>query len=451
MKRTITLFLICLSFGSGMAQDESGGYTLDDCIAYALDNNQDIESAELETYISKAVVGETASEGLPQINGNININNNFKVPTSFIPSEIVDPDAPPGTFVGVQFAPQYDGLANVSLSQLIFDGSYFTALKASKVFQELSKKDYIATRINVIEAVTKAYYNVLVSEEGYNLVSQNYGRLDSLLRDTKGLYESGFAEKIDVNRVQVQFNNIKVQLKNSYELYVLSYATLKFQMGMPINDPLILKEKIADLKIGDLDTNTEAFDFTDRIEYSILQTNQRLAELDRQNNKRQYLPSLEAYASYGANTGAPTTGDLFDINDNWFGNGQFGFRMSIPVFDGFFKHYKVQQTTLKLRQIDQQFEQLENSINLEVSTSKVNYQNSVLNLDAQRENMVLAEEVYNVAKIKYEQGVGSSLEVVDSDTAYKEAQNNYYNALFDALIAKVDFEKATGQLYEHEY
>jgi outer membrane protein TolC len=402
----------------------------------------------LETYISKAIVGETISEGLPQVTGNVDLANNFKVPTSFIPAEFIDPGAEPGTFIGVQFAPQYNGIANLGITQMVFDGSYFVGLKASRTFQELSRKDHIRTKIDVIEGVSKAYYNVLVSEEGLNLVQQNYGRLDSLLNDTKGLYESGFSEKIDVNRVQVQFNNIAVQLKNAKELYALSFATLKFQMGMPIEQPLILAEKISDLEFEDLDTNTDEFDFTQRIEYSVLQTNRQLAELDMKNNRVQYLPKLDAYAGYGFNTGTSTTSDLFDFNNNWFGNGQFGIRMSIPVFDGFYKHYKVQQNKLQIKQIEEQFDRLENNINLEVSTSKVNYQNAILNLEAQRENMVLAEEVYNVSTIKYEQGVGSSLEVVDADTAYKEAQNNYYNALFDALIAKVDFEKATGQLYE---
>jgi len=284
-----------------------------------------------------------------------------------------------------------------------------------------------------------------------NLISQNYGRLDTLLNNTKGMYQGGFAEKIDVNRIQVQFNNIAVQLKNSKELFALSYATLKFQMGMPVEESILLSETIADIEFENLDTSLENFDYSDRIEYSVLQTNRELAKLDMKNNKVQYLPKLEAYGSLGANTAGANMGDIFDFDQNWFGNGSFGFRMSIPIFDGLFKHYKVQQNKLKLRQIDQNFDKLENSIGLEVSASRVNYQNAILNLEAQRENMVLAEEVFTVSTIKYEAGVGSNLEVVDADTAYKEAQNNYYNALFDALIAKVDFEKATGKLYIIDY
>ena len=444
--------LLALTFSTtGLFAQESSAkrYSLEDCINYALEHSQDIEVAKLEQYISKAFIGETLSEGLPQLNANVDFTNNFKVPTSFIPGEFFGGE--PGTFEPVQFSPQYGGFANLEMTQLIFDGSYFVGLRASKVFQELSKKEHVQTKIDVIEGVTKAYYNVLVSQEGLDLVSQNYGRLDTLLSNTKGMYESGFAEKIDVNRVQVQFNNIAVQLKNSREIFALSYATLKFQMGMPVEEALLLSETIADIEFENLDTGVDDFDFTDRIEYSVLQTNQALAKLDMKNNKVQYLPRMEAYGSLGANSAGGVVGDVFDFNDNWFGAGTFGIRMQIPVFDGMYKHYKVQQNKLKLRQIDQNFEKLENSIALEVATSKVAYQNAILNLDAQRENMILAEEVFNVSTIKYEAGVGSNLEVVDSDTAYKEAQNNYYNALFDALIAKVDFEKATGRLYQIDY
>ncbi len=158
------------------------------------------------------------------------------------------------------------------------------------------------------------------------------------------------------------------------------------------------------------------------------------------------MPAIDLYGSLGAVAGTNNSGDVFDFRNSWFEFSTVGLQLNMPIFDGFRKSNQIQQRKLKAIQLENTTEQLKNSIDYEIRQAAGNYQRSLDNMNAQRENMALAQEVYDVSKIKYEEGVGSSIEVTTADADYKEAQTNYYNALFDALIAKVELEKAYGVL-----
>jgi outer membrane protein TolC len=434
--------------GHALAQ-ESLALTLDECIDVALKNNQNIKNAKASYAISKHKVGEFLADGLPQISASADLGYNFKLPTSFIPAEFFGGEA--GTFAPVQFSPAYNGSASVQLDQMIFNGSYFIGLKASRTYTDLAKKDHIKSKIDVVDVVSRAYYLVLVNAERMELIEKNYQRLDSLLRDTRIMYENGFAEKIDVDRIKVQYNNIKVELDNFQNSLDLSMALLKFQMGLDINSNLELKDKLEDIQFQVIDENfSSEFDYKDRIEYSILQTNLDLVNLDIKNTQVRYIPTLELYGAYGASTGTQSFTNLVSFGDYWFGFGVIGLRLNVPIFDGFRKSKMIQQKKLQVEQIENTQDQLRKNIDFEILQAKTNLKKNVDNLVAQRENLELADNVYKVTKIKYEEGIGSNIEVIEADATYKEAQINYYDALYNALVAKVGLEKAYGKLTGNE-
>jgi len=447
----LVFFLMLMTAIQVTAQkNESLVMNLDECLEYAYEHNENITIADLEKDRQNAYVGEIMAQGLPQLNGNADFKKNLKLRTTLFDVSNINPEAPPGTYVEAQFGVDYEGDLGLSATQLIFNGSYFVGLKAAKVFKELSSKDYIKTKIDVAEAVSKAYYSVLVSEEGLELVKSNYDRLDSLLRETKIMQENGFVERIDLNRAQVQFNNISAQLGNQKRVVEYSKQLLKFQMGMPLETGLEIEDKPSDLIINYSENLADTVNPHNRIEYEQLSVNQTLAELDLKNNTVQYFPNIDLYFDLGMSAGAPTSSELFTIGgDFWFDYQAVGVRASLPIFDGFMKSKKIQQNRIKLRQIDQQFNQLEKQIHLEVENARKNLLNNLNNLKNQQENMQLAEEVYDVSRIKYKEGVGSSTELIDADNAYKEAQSNYYNALLETLLSKVDYEKALGILLEN--
>ncbi len=292
--------------------------------------------------------------------------------------------------------------------------------------------------------MTKAYYNVLVNKLTLELIDKNYGRLDTLLNETKIMYENGFAERIDVSRVQVQYNNIKVNQSNSVKMLTISESLLKFQMGMPVENEIGLTDELS-LEMFD-DAEGEKFKYDQRVEYSILQTRERLALLDIKVTKVDYLPKIDLYSNIGAVAGTGSGANLFNLGNEWFWYGIVGVRMSIPIFDGLQKHRMVQQKKAKLDKVYNSYELLKNGIDLQIQQTRVAYTNSVDFMNVQLENVKISEEVYNVTKTKYQQGVGSNIEVINADADYKQAQTNFFTALYSALLSKVDYDKALGKL-----
>ncbi len=468
MYRSIKLFIVFISLTGTLTHvaaqsvPQDSVFTLEEAIAYAMEHNQDLLNAQLEREKAAKNVKEVLADGLPQLNGNIDLAYNPQIRTTFIPDFITpavystlinqglippDTEVPNSPPVPARFGTDYSGAASLDLTQMVFDGSYFVGLQAAKTFQDLSRKDQVKTRIDVIENVSKAYYNALVNIERQELIEKNFHRLDTLLRETQILYENGFAEKIDVSRIKVQFNNIQVQRKNIVTTVEISKALLKFQMGMSPRATIGLADRIDDLVFQPIPSEVfDEFDYANRIEFSQLQTNKELNLLDMKNIRMRRLPAIDLYGSLGAVAGTNNSSDIFDFRDSWFEFSTVGLRLNMPLFDGFRKSNQIQQRKLQALQLENTTEQLKNNIDYQIRQSAANYQRAVDNMNAQQENMTLAREVYDVSKIKYEEGVGSSIEVTTADADYKEAQTNYYNALFDALIAKVELEKAYGVL-----
>jgi len=419
-------------------------FSLQECVDYALVHNEEYLNAGLEAKAQKTFVGEVLSDGLPQINGSININNNFKVPTTFIPAIFFG--GPSDEFIPVQFQTQYNGSASVTVSQLVLDGSYFLGVKAARTYTQLSAKDAVKSKIDLISTVSKAYYSVLVNKERLDLLRTNFASIDSLLHDTELLYENGFAEKIDVNRIRVQYNNLNTEVENAQRGLAASYLILKFQLSMPDNEDLILTDALDKIEFA-IDENLGSdFQYGDRIEYSTMNTSLELAHMDLKNIKVGYLPKLDAFATLGATAGTGSWGDMFQVSNNWYRYGLYGFSLSIPVFDGFRKSNQMQKRRIIIQQRENMKDRLERAIDLEINQAKIGLANSINKMNAQKENMELAKEVFEVTRSKYQQGVGSNLEVVDAETSYKNSQTNYYSALYEALIARIDYQKALGKL-----
>jgi outer membrane protein TolC len=445
----ITLFILIFNAVHAFGQDSlDHQFSLDECLEYALKNNENIIIANLEVDASRAKTGEFMSAGFPQVDVNASLNKNFILRRTFLPANQFDPTAPEDEVIELVFGTPYDSDVGISINQMVFNGSYFVGLKASKIFQELSTKEHIKSKIDVIESVTKAYYTVMVNQLTYETVLANYQRLDSLMQDTKVMYENGFAEQLEYNRIRVEFNNIRTSRTNALRNIAISTMLLKFQMGMPMEEQLAITDKLSDLAFNvreELDMN---YSYQRRIEYSILETNRLLTEMDMKNNRSQYLPKLDLFFSWGMNAGVREFSKLGELSNRmvWPDYQLAGLTLNIPIFDGLYKAKLIQQNKIKLNQLDYQRQMIENSIKMEVNQFRQTLQNNLGQLNAQEENMELAESVYRQARIKYEEGVGSNLEIIDADNSFKQAQSNYFTALYDALISHVDYQKALGIL-----
>ena len=442
MKKYITIIFI-VSITDLFSQDME--LTLDQCIDLAIENNENLKNAKLEEKISKALSREYLSVGLPQINFDGGLKYNHDVPKSLIDISRFMPGVPEGTEQEVSFGQDYDGRVDLFINQMIFNGSYFVGLSAAKELVKLSKKLTRRNEIDIVETVQKAYYTVLNTKKRIDLVNSNLERLQNLLNEMKQLYENGFIEKLDVDRIQVAFNNLKSEKIKADRLYKLSNEVLNFQVGLPVGTEVKLIGNLSEDIINQFQYNISDFDYSNRIEYSILKTDKNLKFYDLKNNRTQYLPQVYANYNYGYNT-ASSNYNLFFENDRWKSFGTLGLKVIIPIFDGFLKRSKINQSKFKIEQIENQMLFLERSINLQINQSIANYENTKESLKISKENLELAQNVYNSTEIKYREGVGSNLELIDSNNSLKTAQNQYYNSLYESIIASIDIKKTLGTL-----
>lgn len=467
MKQFYKVFVLLIGLAAAPGVQAQTTFTLQQCIDYALENSVATQNAKLDEEIAKARVKETRGIGLPQIDGSASVQHNQKLPRFF---GLYNPDAdfsffPPG-IPGAQagdvlagqnfFQLKTAGNASVNINQILFNGSYLVGLKAASSYRDLSIKATGQSKEEVVLQVSKAYYLAITNTERVKLFDTNIARVDSLLKSTKALYENGFAEKIDADRVQVTYNNLVTERDKFINLQAVALELLKFQMGYPMAQTLELAGNLEEVSVPEA-LLAESLEYSNRWDYQVLQANKKLLELDIKNQYAAGIPSLVAFANLGYSTQSNNISGIFRTTsaveeteqlgpDKWYGFSSFGVSLNVPIFSGLQRTYRVQQAKLNLMKTENLTKQLQSAIDVEAKNANTTFNNAIKTLNAQKENMTLATNVAKVTKIKYEQGVGSNIEVIDAEASLREAQTNYYNALYEALVAKVDLDKAYGKL-----
>ncbi len=444
-KIRIFVLLTGITLSTCYAQKDAGAMsmTLQQALEYAWAHDGKIANSVLDEEIAKAKVKEVTGIGLPQVNASFDLKNYIQIPTSLIPGEFFG--GPPGSFAKIKFGTKYNATADFSASQLLFDASYLYGLQASKTYLELNKRNTDRTRKEVTVNVTKAYYTALVGIERLKILDANLERVKKLLNDTKVLLENGFVEQLDLDRLTIAYNNLTTEKEKAGKMVELANELLKFQMGLDLGTSLTLTDKISESDFGTPDQTTLKTDYNKRPEYSALVTTRKLNYLDLKRNQSGYYPSLFMYAAYDYNA-QRSTFDIFKPGEPWFPIGLVGLKMTIPVFDGLQKKYRIEQSRINLKKIDNITKDLEQGIDLDIIASRTALNNSVLSLKIQKENIKLAQSVYDNAKMKYDQGNNTNLEVITAESTLKESQTNYITALYDAIIAKVELDRAMGNL-----
>jgi outer membrane protein TolC len=345
--------------------------------------------------------------------------------------------------VQAQFGTNYNSSAGLDFSQLLFDGQVFVGLQARSASIDFAHKQTEVTEEMIKVNVQKIYYQLVVGQQQITSIDANIDRFEKLLKDTKEIYKNGFAEKLDVDKVTVQLGNLTTEKLKVENRLKAGNASLKFLMNMPQKDKLLLTDSLSedDIKANVLE-NT--YDYANRKEYQLMQLAKKLGGYNVKRFQLSYLPTIALYGNYYKNA-QRNEFDFFG-KGKWFSSSLVGMKISVPLFDGFAKTARLTKAKLELQQTNNSIEQLKSAIDRDVETATLQFTSSLQTMDAQKKNWILAEQVYNTTKFKYEQGLGSNQEIYSAQTELKMAQNNYYGALYDAIIARIDFLKATGKL-----
>lgn len=447
MRYKIYIISMLLITANGIARGQGGDslsyrFSLKAAIDYALTHQTAVLNALVDEEIARNTVKQTVGIGLPHVSTSYNFQDFLKLPTTLLPGEFSNP--PSSTPIPVKFGTKYNSTANIELSQMLFDGSYIVGLQASKTYKELSVRNSRRTRIETVVAVTKAYYGALVNGEQLTLIDANLAQLSKSLNDTEAMFKNGFVEKIDVDRLQVLKNNLETERENVIRLLQMNVDMLKFQMGMPVQASLGLTDKISDVRAEPVPvTAPDTSAYRGRVEYALLETQKKLNELDLKKEKSMFLPTLKGFANASKSFQSDEFAKHFDQS---FPSSVIGLTLSWNLINGGQRIYQVRNAKLAVKKSENDLLNAKNSIANEISSSQKVYLNSLRSVENQQRNLTLSQEILRVTRIKYEQGVGSSLEVTNAETAVKEAQNNYITALYDLLISKVDLEKAAGKI-----
>jgi outer membrane protein TolC len=434
--------LLLLLLSSSAAQAQSS-FTLKQAVEYALENNVKAKNAQLDERIAKMKVREITTIGFPKISASYGINNNYIIQKAILPDGAIF-GGPPGEPLALEFQPQFGGNASVNLNQLVFDGSYIVGLQAARTYRELASRSSEITMTEIAENVKKAYYGVLVNQERLVRIESGLQQMDLLLAEMKVQFANGFIEKIDVDRLQVQRNNLALDREKVLRGDEIGKLILKFQMGYPMEQDLSLTDQLRDITFDEgLLLNRSGLE---RPEMKQLLTVKAATRLELKNVQAGYLPSIGIQASRGALAGANNFDQVLDPNGSWFSYGAVGVGVSWNIFDSFTKRYQAQQKRIEIEKIENNIAAFSQTIEMQAQQAYIALLNSFESMKAQEENMKLSSEVLRVTRIKYQEGVGSNLEVLNAEAAERQSQANYYSALYDLLIAKVELEKARGQL-----
>ncbi|MGE5107005.1 MAG: TolC family protein [Sphingobacteriales bacterium] len=458
-----TAWMIAVSAVAQTNTNETHQFTVDQTVEYALKNSVQVKNALVDVKIAEQTNREYTALALPQLNGSAGANYFPKVPVQSFPNfiaaatykvledegvkngsgqPVVSPDD--FGFVNAQFGTKYTASAGLDLTQVLFDGQVFVGLQARSTNIKFYQKSVEVTQDMINANIQKIYYQLVIGKMQMSKIDANIALLEKLLHDTKEIYKNGFAEKLDVDKTTVSLTNLqteKIKIQNSLDA---GNASLKFLMGMPQQDVLILTDTLTEATIKE-DLLDDTYNYNDRKEVQLLELGKKLNDFNVRRYKLSYIPSVAAFGQYSKNA-QRNSFDIFDFSKPWFTTAIVGVKLNVPIFDGFNKDAKIKKARLELQKINNSLNNLKQSVDNEVQQSRWKLKSSILTIDAQRKNMELAEEVYNQTKKKYEQGLGSNIEINSSWKDLQVAQSDYYSALYDAIIAKVDYHKAIGKL-----
>lgn len=430
-------------------------------IEYARKNSSQVKNALIDVQIQQQTNKEITASALPQITGNAGVNYFPNVGVQTFPNFIAagtygvleqegvkdangNPIKMPGDlgFIQAQFGTKFNNSVGVNLQQLLFEGQVFVGLQARRASMEFAQKAADITEENIRANIYKVYYQLAASKSQLNILDANIARLEKLSSDTKKLFENGFAEKLDISKIDVQLSNLRTEKQKALNSINNGFLGLKLLIGMPMQDTLVLTDSVTynDIRSGVLDA--AQYNYADRKEFQYAELGVKLGDYNIKRYELSRLPTVSLVSNYNFNRQANT----FGFGGKWFRSSLIGLNISVPIFDGFARSARIERAKLQQQQNFNNLEALKISIDRDVKQAINNYSNALATLESQKRNMELAETVYNQTRLKFQEGIGSNTEITTAQNDLLVAQNNYILALYDAINAKIDFLKATGKL-----
>ncbi len=444
--KTHKLFFVLLGFipillpGYTLAQTTPGNEVLKDAtlqqvIDYALKNKPEVKQALLDEEIGEREINSALSGWLPQINLDANYTHNLKQQVNALTTNGVTNYITLGT-------KNTSGLV-LQADQQFLNAGLIQASKSAKYYRQQYKQTTENNKITTVVDVSKAYFDILTSQEQLKIISENIARLEKQLKDAKAQYESGLVDKTDFQRAQISLSNSYADRKRTNELLKSKYAYLKSLIGYTSEKDFSLEVNTKAMEQHVLMDTTQMLNPQNRVEYRLLQTQKQLQTINTSYNKAAYLPKLSGFINYGLNYQNDDFGNLY--NESYPGS-IVGLKLNIPIFQGTKRIQEIRKSQLLEKRIELDIENTKNQINSQYEFALANYKSNLNDWKTANANVEISKQVYNTIKLQYDEGIKSYLDLMTAETDLNTSQLNYLNSLYSLLSAKLDVQQALGTI-----
>lgn len=464
----ILLFFVLILRGDVRAQ-EATKMTLEEAIAYALQNSTAIKTGLLNVKDADLLIRENKSTALPKVNADVNLQRFIiqpGVPASALgfgndPISVYSnnytndrfrrleekngitaaPFTPPASDGKLSFQLKNNFSGGITANQLIFSGSYTLAVKGSQYYRELINVQNIKKQDSLRNAVIDAYLPTLLIDENVKTLDKNIENLNKTFSDVQATYKAGFVEQLDVDRLEFSINNLKAQRDFLIRQREIPLNALKLTINFPLENKLELNDDINSLLQPFSDSElAEALDYQNRSEIKELNATKKLVELNVELVRSGRLPTVVAFSNYQYSVQGNEFSNLFGV-----ASALIGIKATYPIWDSNERKIKTQRAILNLEKFNMARNDVERFISFQVSNARIAIINARSNLNNQERNLALAERIYSVTQKKFKEGVGSSLELTTAERDIYAAQQTVRQAQYDLLVAQRNLRKALGK------
>ncbi|MDA7744731.1 TolC family protein [bacterium] len=445
MHRKFIIYISLIAFSANVSAQDARTFSLEEALAYGVQNNLQLKQAEMDIKISQSKVREFTAIGLPQVNAEASYNNFIDIPTQVAEASAFDPAAPAGLLVPLQFGLPHSLTGGITASQLLFDGSYFVGLKSAKEFMKYSELGAERTESEVKTGISQTYINAIAAEENIEALEENKKNIEQIYLETSKFYEVGFLEKQDADQVRLLKSNIAYQLDFANRQHEAVLNLLKFQMGIPVNETISLTDNIETLiDMGSdnaLSLINQPFSPANHIDYQTVMQGERLSELSLSNTRTGYYPQLSAFFTHSQNS---FSNDFGDIVDKFYPTTLWGLQLNVPIFSSGMRYMKTQQSKLELEKTRSQKTMLEQSLTMQAINAANSYKSALERYEVLTDDLELAKTIKETTRIKFNEGLASSSELTQAESQYLTTLGNYINTTIELLNAKLNLVTAYG-------
>jgi len=418
------------------AEANAGGLTLEQCLAFALQNRPAVQIAQLDEEIAEREIKASLASWLPQLGLQYNLQHYLKMPVTLLS---LDGGAP---------TPRTLGVANTSTlalqaNQTIYNNDVLQASRAARFVRLQNDQNTLNTKINTVVTVSKAFYDVLLTLEQLRILDEAIIRQEKQLKDARAQYEQGLVDKTDFQRASITLANIRSDRKRTQESTKSKLTYLKELMGLAPEKPLQLAFDYRQMENNIPVDTTEGVRFANRIEFQQLQTLKQLQGLSVNYYRWGFLPNVSAFANYNLVNQNNQFGDLFNQS---FPNSLVGLSVGLPIFQGTRRLQNLRRAELINQSLDVEILSIQSRISSEYDQALSSYKSDLNEWLTTRSNVTLAEDVYRIIKLQYDEGIKTYLDLITAETDLRVTQLNYYNALYRVLASKLDLQRAQGTI-----